>query len=104
MNTQIIGVRDLFGRFKEVLRYIAKGGEFVIVRHSKPVAKIVPYEQKFIDTEEELDKIVPQDELHASIIEGHREYLRGNTTTLEEFKKELNIDDDEVDSGSNSKS
>ena len=41
MPTQIIGVRDMFSRFKEVLKYIAKGGEFIIVRHSKPVAKIV---------------------------------------------------------------
>ena len=85
MVQQIIGVRDLFKGFKDVLQVVAKGGEYVIVRHSKPVCKITPY----FDREEALDAIQPRDALHKSIIEGHRQYLRGNYKTLSQVKKSL---------------
>jgi prevent-host-death family protein len=83
MVQQIIGVRDLFKGFKDVLQVVAKGGEYVIVRHSKPVCKITPY----FDTEEALDRIQPKDKLHREIIEGHRQYLRGNYYTQEQVEQ-----------------
>ncbi len=46
METQIIGVKQLHRDLKEISKMAVLGHSFIVVKNSKPVFRIEPYEEK----------------------------------------------------------
>lgn len=44
MQTNIVGIRELHGRLKEISEQALAGRSFIVIRNSKPVFRIEPYE------------------------------------------------------------
>lgn len=45
--TIIVGHQNLRDKFKEIMDRVAKGDEVIVIKGSKPVAKITKYEQEY---------------------------------------------------------
>jgi prevent-host-death family protein len=45
--TIIVGHQNLRDKFREIMDRVAKGDEVIVIKGSKPVAKITKYEQEF---------------------------------------------------------
>lgn len=46
-TTIIVGHQNLRDKFKEIMDRVAKGDEVIVIKGSKPVAKITKYEQEY---------------------------------------------------------
>ncbi len=43
---EIIGVKQLYKNLKKISQKVAKGESFVVVKHSEPIFKVVPYHKE----------------------------------------------------------
>ena len=72
---EIIGVRALRHNLAEYLEQTEQGKAFVIVQRSKPVARLIPYEEEAM-SEEQAAYITPSD-LNEQLEQMQREGLAG---------------------------
>lgn len=54
MNTTTVGAFDAKNHFSELLDHALHGGETIVTKHGKPIAKIVPFEEEREDIEDVL--------------------------------------------------
>lgn len=57
MITQQIGAFEAKTHFSHILEKIENGDTFVITRRGKPVAKIIPYNEKTMSRKEAIEKL-----------------------------------------------
>ncbi|MBU4298482.1 type II toxin-antitoxin system prevent-host-death family antitoxin [Patescibacteria group bacterium] len=57
--TEIIGVKQLYKNLARISQRVAKGESFIVVKRSKPVFRVVPYQEKKIKkyTLKDLEKL-----------------------------------------------
>ena len=68
MTSQTIGLFEAKTRLSELVAQAEQGGEIVITRHSKPVAKIVPFEAPApIDLKRRREAVARMQEIGAAV-------------------------------------
>jgi prevent-host-death family protein len=82
MPTRLIGIQKLRQNLAALLKEAQKKNlYFIVMRHSTPVAKIVPLTKKGRDLEE----------LAREVAEARADWKKGNYYTSEEIEKELGL-------------
>lgn len=46
---EIIGVKQLYKNLKKISQSVARGESFIVVKRSKPIFRVIPYQKKEIE-------------------------------------------------------
>ncbi len=68
MKTNIVGIRELHGKLKNISEQALAGKSFIVIRNSKPVFRIEPYHEDESGADYLIKKLVTE-------LKGRDEYL-----------------------------